>query len=83
MKTWRDDTGEFSIRGRLVKLLDGKAKILKENGRTTTVPLHRLSRADFAFVEAQAEATRAGATESTLASRRVVRKMCNCASTSK
>jgi hypothetical protein len=56
MRLWTDNTGKFQVRARLVKVLDGKVQLLKETGRTTTVPLDRLSAADLAFVERQAEA---------------------------
>jgi hypothetical protein len=48
---WVDNTGDFQIRGRLILILDGKVRILKETGRTTTVPLSRLSPADREYVE--------------------------------
>ena len=48
---WTDDTGSFQIQGRLVALLDGKVRILKDSGKTTTVPLDRLSIADQQYVD--------------------------------
>ena len=53
-RLWVDDTGGFQIRGRLIALLDGKVRILKETGRTTTVPLWRLSQSDREYVQAVA-----------------------------
>lgn len=50
MRLWVDDTGSFKINGQLVVILDGKVRILKETGRTTTVPLSRLSNADQEYV---------------------------------
>jgi hypothetical protein len=38
----------------LIAILDGKVRILKATGRTTTVPLTRLSRADRMYVEQMA-----------------------------
>jgi SLA1 homology domain 1, SHD1 len=53
VRDWVDDTGLFRTRGQLVAILDGKVRILKETGRTTTVPLSRLSAADRQYVESQ------------------------------
>jgi hypothetical protein len=39
------------VRGRLIAILDDKVRILKETGRTTTVPMTRLSTADRQYVE--------------------------------
>ena len=36
---WVDNTGSFSCRARLVRFLDGQVRLLKDNGRTTTVSL--------------------------------------------
>lgn len=51
MRLWHDDTGEFAVRGKLILLMPGKVRLLKDTGRTTTVPLDRLSKADLAYVE--------------------------------
>jgi hypothetical protein len=56
MRTWVDNTGNYSCRGRLVSLLDGHVRLLKDNGRTSTVPLSRLSANDVQFVDRQASA---------------------------
>jgi hypothetical protein len=58
MRQWVDNTGKYSCRGRLVRFLDGKVRLLKDNGRTSTVPLYRLSVADLEFVHRQANAQR-------------------------
>jgi hypothetical protein len=50
LRQWTDDSGLFQIRGRLIAILDGKVRILKTTGRTTTVPLARLSAADRQYV---------------------------------
>jgi hypothetical protein len=50
VRQWVDDSGMFRIRGRLIAVLDGKVRILKETGRTTTVPMERLSAADREYV---------------------------------
>ncbi len=46
LRTWTDDTGQFTIRARLVRVEDGKVHLQREDGRTITVPLDRLSKAD-------------------------------------
>jgi hypothetical protein len=56
LRMWLDNTGKYSCHGRLVRFLDGKVRLLKDNGRTTTVPLYRLSAADLEFVHRQANA---------------------------
>lgn len=45
-RTWQDDTGRFSTEGRLVEIRAGSVRILKANGRHTTVPMERLSAGD-------------------------------------
>jgi len=50
VREWVDDSGLFHVRGQLIAILDGKVRILKETGRTTTVPLTRLSAADRQYV---------------------------------
>jgi hypothetical protein len=59
MREWVDNTGNFSVRARLVRFLDGQVRLLKENGRTTTVALSRLSAGDLEFVNRQASAQQA------------------------
>lgn len=56
LRRWVDDSGNYSCRGRLIRVLDGKVKLMKDNGRTTTVPLGRLSQRDLDFVHRQASA---------------------------
>jgi len=48
---WTDNSGQFQVRGRLILILEGKIRLLKETGRTTTVALERLSTADRRYVE--------------------------------
>jgi hypothetical protein len=50
VRQWRDNSGQFQTSARLILILDGKVRLLKESGRTTTVPLARLSAADQAYV---------------------------------
>jgi hypothetical protein len=61
LRHWVDNTGSFSCRGRMLRMLDGKVQLLKDNGRTTTVPLARLSKNDLEFVSRQASAQKAEA----------------------
>jgi hypothetical protein len=56
MRQWTDNTGNFSCHGRLIRFYEGKVRLLKANGRTTTVPLARLSTGDLEFVNRQASA---------------------------
>jgi hypothetical protein len=49
-REWNDNTGTFQIEGRLVAILDGQVRILKTTGRTTTVPMRRLSEDDQNYV---------------------------------
>ncbi len=51
VRRWVDDSGWYSIEGKLIALLDGKVRIEKVTGRTCTVSLDRLSRADVAYVQ--------------------------------
>jgi len=51
LRQWTDNSGQFRVQGRLIQLLDGKVRLLKETGRTTTVPLERLSPADLTYVQ--------------------------------
>ena len=50
LRSWVDDTGQFRVQARLIQVLDGHVRLLKTTGRTTTVPLTRLSSADRAYV---------------------------------
>lgn len=51
VREWTDNSGQFRVQGRLTLILEGKVRLLKETGRTTTVPLDRLSPADRDYVE--------------------------------
>ncbi|MCY2994161.1 MAG: SHD1 domain-containing protein [Planctomycetota bacterium] len=50
-RLWLDNTGSFQIRARLVGIEDGAIRLLKDNGKTSTVPLRRLSDADQQYVQ--------------------------------
>ena len=51
MRTWTDSTGSFEVIGRVYDISVGSVRLLKDNGRFTTVPMHRLSRADQDYVD--------------------------------
>jgi hypothetical protein len=51
MRLWHDNTGNFEVMGRLVVVRPDQVRLLKENGRFTTVPLRRLSAEDRKYVE--------------------------------
>jgi len=50
LRHWSDNSGQFRVKARLILVLDGKVRLLKETGRTTTVPTERLSPADREYV---------------------------------
>jgi hypothetical protein len=50
VREWRDNSGQFRIKAKLVLILDGKVRLLKDTGRTTTVTLDRLSDEDRTYV---------------------------------
>ncbi len=50
-RTWVDNTGGFRTEGRLIKIGDDHVKLLKNNGKTCTVPKSRLSDADSDYVQ--------------------------------
>jgi hypothetical protein len=51
MRTWVDNTGNFQVTAKLVEVLDGKIRLLKETGKTTTVEMQRLSEVDRQYVQ--------------------------------
>jgi hypothetical protein len=55
LREWTDNSGRFKVNAKLVLVLDGKVRLLKETGRTTTVALDRLSKDDRAYVAAAIE----------------------------
>jgi exonuclease VII small subunit len=50
MRQWSDNSGQFRVTACLSLILDGKVRLLKESGRTTTVPTERLSDLDQQYV---------------------------------
>ena len=49
-RQWVDNSGAYQVKGRLAVIYVDKIKLLKENGKFTTVSLSRLSDADFGYV---------------------------------
>lgn len=72
MRRWVDNTGRYSCNGRLLRFVDGQVQLLKENGRTSTLPLYRLSDNDLQFVHRQASAQQAQIIGQTVQSMTVV-----------
>lgn len=50
LRQWTDNSGTFNVKAKLVLILDGKVRLLKETGRTTTVAITRLSQADQTYI---------------------------------
>ncbi len=50
LRSWSDDTGAYQVQARLFRVSEGHVRLLKQDGRTTTVPLDRLSPADQEYV---------------------------------
>ena len=50
VRTWTDNTGKYQTVGRLVKVGETHVRLLKDNGRFTTVSKKRLSQDDLAYV---------------------------------
>jgi hypothetical protein len=65
LRHWVDNTGSYTVDARLVAVIDGHVRLLKANGRTTTVALSRLSDHDLSFVNRQAAAQQARALSQT------------------
>jgi len=72
MRRWVDNTGRYSCNARLLRFVDGQVRLLKENGRTSTLPLYRLSENDLQFVHRQASAEQAQVIGQTVQSMSVV-----------
>jgi len=54
-RTWSDNTGAYSIQARVAVIFGDKVRLLKENGKYTTVPMERLSDFDRSYVQWVAE----------------------------
>jgi hypothetical protein len=72
MRLWVDNTGKYSVNARLIRFLDGHVRLMKDTGRTTTVPMNRLSERDLAFVNRQASAEKATTMQTAQADARTV-----------
>ena len=60
VRLWTDNTGKYQVRARLLVVGDRYVRLLKETGKTTTVPFSRLSGSDLAFVQHQVSSELAG-----------------------
>jgi len=49
-RKWTDSTGQYSVRAEFVDVKDGTVRLKKENGKTLSVPLDKLSKADQDYV---------------------------------
>ena len=56
VRSWVDNTGLYKVRGRVSSITDSHVRLIKENGRYSTVPLRRLSPSDYRHVMALKEA---------------------------
>jgi hypothetical protein len=50
-RTWQDNTGNFAVSARLDTIFPDKVRLLKDNGKFSTVPFRRLSQADQLYVQ--------------------------------
>jgi hypothetical protein len=51
MRSWSDNTGSYHVVARVPMIFEDRVRLVKENGRTTTVPMRRLSEADQQYVK--------------------------------
>jgi hypothetical protein len=63
VRRWRDNTGSYEVEGRLAVIFADKVRIMKPNGRTTTVSMNRLSAYDQEYVRWVAARMMSGASE--------------------
>jgi len=59
-RVWRDNTGSFEVTAVLAEIHTDKVRLLKDNGKYTTVPMRRLSTEDRQLVETIASQLPAG-----------------------
>jgi hypothetical protein len=69
LREWVDNTGRFRVTGKLVRVGEDYVKLLKENGRTCTVPSRRLSAGDLSYVTEIVLASGKSTTRKALASK--------------
>ena len=55
MREWEDNTGTFSTKARLIAISGNHVQLMKENARTATVPIRRLSVVDRQYIIEQAK----------------------------
>ncbi len=58
MRNWVDNTGTYRCVGRVIQVGPHQIRLMKSNGRNSTVPMSRLSPADKQFIDAQLKASR-------------------------
>ena len=51
MRSWSDNTGSYHVVARVSMIFEDRVRLVKKNGRTTTVPMRRLSEADRQYVK--------------------------------
>ncbi|MEL6896212.1 MAG: SHD1 domain-containing protein, partial [Planctomycetota bacterium] len=51
VRNWVDNTGAYSVRGRVILITDAFVRLRKSNGRNCTVPMNRLSESDAQYVQ--------------------------------
>jgi WD40 repeat protein len=54
-RQWKDTSGRFRIEATLVTVKDGKVYLEKDDGKTVSVPLERLSKEDLTYLESLPE----------------------------
>ncbi len=50
MRSWTNNTGEYSVQGKLEGVVNNSVRIRKTNGNTSTVRLYDLSSSDITYV---------------------------------
>jgi hypothetical protein len=50
-RTWVDNTGDYQVNARLVMIYPDRIRLIKDNGKFSTVPMSRLSQPDLAYVQ--------------------------------
>jgi len=49
-RNWKDNTGNYAVHAKLIVIYDDSVRLLKENGKTTSVSFRRLSESDRQYV---------------------------------
>ena len=58
IRTWTDDTGQYTVEAELVEVRDGIVFLRKTDGSVSPVPLDRLSEADRQYIAGDGESDR-------------------------